>query len=278
MKAGTPEMMKFKKLQKRLGESTRGIVGLLDLLWQRTTKECPAGDIGRFSNEEIAILCDWEGDPDELVTHLVETRWLDTSTEHRLVVHDWHEHAPTYLKGAFASSNKSFASSLSDEHSEPPSDGLSGALSPSLSGGLSDELSPGLGPPLPNRTEPIRTDPIRSVDGSTMDAAVPSDPSAAVPRIRRVLQKMPGKPSDRDRQMVVRAALLSLTAPYSEHWLHDGVEGVLQASSPVPKPYAYLRSCWKNSAQKLQRDLSADLRAVKVPPGFGKREPAGVPP
>jgi hypothetical protein len=102
MKAGTTELMKFKRLLRRLRISRPQCVGHLELLWYGTSRNCPAGDIGRFTNEEIAVLVDWEGDPDELVNSLVETGWLDESPTHRLVVHDWADHAPTWLKGVVA--------------------------------------------------------------------------------------------------------------------------------------------------------------------------------
>lgn len=89
MKSGTTELLKFVKLQRRLKESKRGVVGLLECLWLATAKNCPRGDIGRFSNEEIAILCDYEGDPDELVSAMIDCRWLDVDEDCRLIVHDW---------------------------------------------------------------------------------------------------------------------------------------------------------------------------------------------
>jgi hypothetical protein len=99
MKSSTPELMKFQKLQRRLKESRRGVIGLLEGLWLAVGKNCPRGDIGKFSNEEIAIMCDWENDADELVNALVECGWLDVCSVERLVVHDWDEHCPTYIKG-----------------------------------------------------------------------------------------------------------------------------------------------------------------------------------
>ena len=99
MKNGTTDLLKFKRLQRRLKESTRGLVGLLEMLWMGTAKNCPRGNIGRFSNEDIAVLCEWDGDHDELVAALVECRWLDVHSEYRLVVHDWATHCPNWVKG-----------------------------------------------------------------------------------------------------------------------------------------------------------------------------------
>lgn len=99
MKSGTLELMKFKLLMRDLGESIRGVAGLLEVLWQRACKDCPRGDIGQFSNEEIAVMADYEGDANALVAALVKRRWLDHSDKYRLVIHDWHDHAPNYVKG-----------------------------------------------------------------------------------------------------------------------------------------------------------------------------------
>lgn len=109
MKASTPELMKFKRLQRRLSESKRGVIGLLEGLWLETAKNCPQGDIGKFANEEIAIMCDWDGDPQELIDALVDCRWLDVCEDHRLVVHDWSDHCPKYVKGGLAKQNKDIA-------------------------------------------------------------------------------------------------------------------------------------------------------------------------
>lgn len=106
MKANTPELMKFKRLQRRLNDTRRGTVGLLESLWIGVAKNCPEGDVGRFSNEEIAIMVDWEGCPEQLVEALVECGWLDASEEHRLIVHDWAEHCPTYVRGGLAKQRK----------------------------------------------------------------------------------------------------------------------------------------------------------------------------
>ena len=102
MKHSTTQKSKFKKLQRRLDLTLREAVGTLELLWVATQVNAPRGDIGSLDNEEIAIECDWPGDPDRLVNALIETGWLDIHPTHRLVVHDWQEHAPKYVKGIAA--------------------------------------------------------------------------------------------------------------------------------------------------------------------------------
>lgn len=103
MKQGTTNLIKFKKLQRRLGLSkVRDTIGILESLWALARREAPRGDIGRLDNEAIAIELEWDEDPDQLVAALVETSWLDECDEHRLVVHDWKDHAPRYVLGIAA--------------------------------------------------------------------------------------------------------------------------------------------------------------------------------
>jgi hypothetical protein len=68
-------------------------VGMLELLWHLTAREAPRGDIGKLSNEDIALALDYRGDEDVLIEALIRTRWLDRNETHRLLIHDWHEHA-----------------------------------------------------------------------------------------------------------------------------------------------------------------------------------------
>lgn len=104
------ELVKFKKLHRRLGfTKKRETIGLLESLWHLTLREALQGDIGKLDDETIAIELEWDGDPAALVQSLVETRWLERSEPHRLIVHDWHNHAPDYLKGNLKSHNKTFA-------------------------------------------------------------------------------------------------------------------------------------------------------------------------
>lgn len=67
-------------------------VGLLECLWHLTANEAPRGDIGKLSDDDIAMFVDWERDGAELVRALHDAGWLDHSTEHRLIIHDWPAH------------------------------------------------------------------------------------------------------------------------------------------------------------------------------------------
>lgn len=84
---------KMKKLCKLLGVKVYVAIGIMESIWHLTAREAPAGDIGKLTNEDIALSLDYEGDPDALVDALVDAHWLDRSEIHRLIIHDWHQHS-----------------------------------------------------------------------------------------------------------------------------------------------------------------------------------------
>jgi len=76
-------------------------MGILEAMWHFTARYAPQGDIGRHADLVIAKAVYWERPTGErgvkpeckLSGALVTARWLDTSTIHRLIVHDWSDHA-----------------------------------------------------------------------------------------------------------------------------------------------------------------------------------------
>lgn len=109
MKIAAPRSLKFLKLKRRLGIPHWQVVGLLESLWLFTQTNAAAGDIGRHSDEDIAAGIEWAGDPTELVQALIGCGWLDRCETHRLIVHDWKDHAPNHLKGNLAKNGIPFA-------------------------------------------------------------------------------------------------------------------------------------------------------------------------
>lgn len=125
MKAGTTELLKFKKLCMRLNLRQWEAVGILESLWMITAKNAPQGDIGKFSNDDIAIALDWSGDAEQLVSALVDCGWIDRDDDFRLLIHGWSEHCPTYIKGNNAKHGKMFADKVAKQAAkqlakEPP--------------------------------------------------------------------------------------------------------------------------------------------------------------
>ena len=109
MKLTAVQNVKFLRLKRRLKLAHWQAVGLLESLWLFTQANAPAGDVGRHSNEDIAASIEWDGDADSLIESLVECGWIDDDEDHRLLIHDWADHVPTYLKGAMAKHGKDFA-------------------------------------------------------------------------------------------------------------------------------------------------------------------------
>jgi hypothetical protein len=89
---------KLKRLVRALKVPQYAAVGILESLWHLTAREAPEGNIGKLSNEDIAAWMDWEGDPDQLITGLVSSGWIDEVTGSRLLIHDWYEHADDATK------------------------------------------------------------------------------------------------------------------------------------------------------------------------------------
>lgn len=71
-------------------------VGLLERMWLFTAKNAPRGDIGKWSNQQIAEAMGWYGEAEVLIQKLVELRLLD-QTQAGLIVHDWQDHAPNHV-------------------------------------------------------------------------------------------------------------------------------------------------------------------------------------
>ena len=83
----------MKRLCRRMDIPLWQAVGLLESLWHLTARECPAGDIGKLSDEDIALAIDYRGDESAMIEALVQCGWIERSQEFRLVVHDWDQHA-----------------------------------------------------------------------------------------------------------------------------------------------------------------------------------------
>jgi hypothetical protein len=95
-----PETTKFANLSRILKMPKYKIMGILETLWHFAGKNSPQGNIGKYSNEEIAAWIGWEGEPEELINALGRSKWIDRDKTHRLLVHDWADHADNATKMA----------------------------------------------------------------------------------------------------------------------------------------------------------------------------------
>jgi hypothetical protein len=90
---GTLTHRKTRRLAQALKIPACYALGVLEALWHVTGEQAPSGAIGKMSNADIAMEMFFDGDPDELVKALIESGLVDAHPEHRLVVHDWHNHS-----------------------------------------------------------------------------------------------------------------------------------------------------------------------------------------
>lgn len=101
---------KMKRLCRRLDIPQWQGVGLVESLWQLTSREAPRGDIGKLSNEDIALAIGYHGDEARMIEALVLSRWVDQHPIERLIIHDWHEHCEDSVHVKLARTRQYFAS------------------------------------------------------------------------------------------------------------------------------------------------------------------------
>lgn len=98
MKLTATRSPKFRRLMQATGMSRVEAVGTLELLWLFTMEQAPSGDVGRWEDMDLEAELEWRGEPGDLIQALVDARWLDRCSQHRLVIHDWADHLPEFLQ------------------------------------------------------------------------------------------------------------------------------------------------------------------------------------
>ena len=98
MKRGTADHVKFHRLKAALQIPKYQAVGILESLWHLASTQAKRGDVGKWSDEEIATWIEWPGDSAVLIATLVDTGWLDRCGKHRLIIHDWATHCDQTVK------------------------------------------------------------------------------------------------------------------------------------------------------------------------------------
>jgi hypothetical protein len=109
MKRGTITHPKTLELAAALTLTRYAAVGVLESLWHWTATYAFQGDIGRFSDRAIADGIAWDREADELISALVKCGWLDAHEHHRLVIHDWSDHADDAVRTRLEYNNLRFA-------------------------------------------------------------------------------------------------------------------------------------------------------------------------
>ena len=103
-----PDHPKFANLKSMLGLPKGAALGWLEALWHFTGRFTPQGTIGKYTDQAIEAWVEWDGTPGKLVAALIETGWLDVDCDHRILVHDWREHADKATKNAISRANLTF--------------------------------------------------------------------------------------------------------------------------------------------------------------------------
>lgn len=84
---------KFSRLKMLLRINKSCTLGYLEGLWHFCGRYTPAGNIGKYSDAEIEAWLEWDGEEGALITAYKKAGWIDVHPDHRLSVHDWHQHA-----------------------------------------------------------------------------------------------------------------------------------------------------------------------------------------
>jgi hypothetical protein len=92
MKRGATSHPKTLDLAAYLELDRWGAVGILESLFHWTGLYARRGDVGRFTDKQIAQGIGWSGDPAKLIGALAATGWLDSCDCHRWRLHDWPDH------------------------------------------------------------------------------------------------------------------------------------------------------------------------------------------
>lgn len=128
MKLEALDHPKTLELVSRLGVGRAATIGHLELLWAFTSRVAIQGNIGKWPDGAIAESCYWTGEVSLFIDSLVAVGYLDRDPEHRLVVHDWHDHCPNWVRAKLTKRGlEAFGSTPTNAASEGGSGG-SGAM------------------------------------------------------------------------------------------------------------------------------------------------------
>jgi len=103
-----PDHPKFANLKAILGQPKGPVLGWLEAIWHFTGRFTPQGNIGKYPDDTIEAWVEWDGKPGELIAALIRAAWLNADPTHRLLVHDWAQHADKATKNALARAKLAF--------------------------------------------------------------------------------------------------------------------------------------------------------------------------
>jgi len=98
------------ELAVQLGVCIPQAIGHLELLWAFVAQKTPRGNIGRWSDAVIAHAAQWSEEPEAFAKALIVSGFCDEHDEHRIVIHDWSEHCPNWVRAKLKKERKEFIS------------------------------------------------------------------------------------------------------------------------------------------------------------------------
>lgn len=109
---------KMLDLASRLDCSLATAIGHVTLLINWVADFAIRGDVGKWPDGAIARGCGFTVADTTVattvVTAFVDAGWLDRHDEHRLILHDWPDHAERWVRAKLAATNQSFLACYSD--------------------------------------------------------------------------------------------------------------------------------------------------------------------
>jgi hypothetical protein len=103
-----PDHPKFADFKARLSQPKGAVLGWLEAIWHFTGRFTPQGNLGKYPDAQIEAWVEWTGEPGSLVAALVASGWIDEDPVHRLLVHDWAQHADKATKLSLSRTKKDF--------------------------------------------------------------------------------------------------------------------------------------------------------------------------
>jgi len=111
---------KIEALAKTLRIPRLHALGIVIQMWDVAAERSPGGDIGALSNAFIANCCDMGDRADDLISAMVQVGLLDACSKHRLVVHDWKQHCPNWVRAACKLKGIEFVAASSQRQETQP--------------------------------------------------------------------------------------------------------------------------------------------------------------
>jgi hypothetical protein len=145
-------------LAARLNVELPTAIGYLELLWAFTGKKAPQGNIGKWPDGAIARACYWMGRPEVFTQALCDSGFAEHDEIHRITIHDWHEHAPRWVRSKLSTLNLVFVT------------GPTSPASPDIEADASGDTSPDTGGDSKGREGKPRQEPESERAGAAPDA------------------------------------------------------------------------------------------------------------